>query len=305
MILYKCVITCLICIILGYLGENSRRTGRSFLSEFPIVTYKLEIGFSVLPLSIIFVGMISFNNFCLKYVEVSFYNVARCLSLVFNAFFTYTLLGKRTSLQTCLTLVIIILGFFIGIEGEINLSTIGTLCGVISSVFVSLNSVYTSKVLPYVFNDKSLLLYYNNVNASLLFLPFIMYYELETLIREQTKLLSVYFWLILGTTGVMGFAIGLVTVMQVKATSPLTHNISGTAKAAVQSLLAFYIWGNVATTKGIVGILLVILGSGMYTYVQMNAKEKPSSEAPVVVKEVAKEDRIDSSLSPLLTARSE
>ena len=35
-------------------------------------------------------------------------------------------------------------------------------------------------------------------------------------------------------TGVMGFAIGLVTVMQVKATSPLTHNISGTAKAAVQ-----------------------------------------------------------------------
>jgi hypothetical protein len=34
--------------------------------------------------------------------------------------------------------------------------------------------------------------------------------------------------------GFMGFAIGLVTVMQVKATSPLTHNISGTAKAAVQ-----------------------------------------------------------------------
>jgi hypothetical protein len=37
-------------------------------------------------------------------------------------------------------------------------------------------------------------------------------------------------------SGVMGFAIGLVTVMQVKATSPLTHNISGTAKAAFQVL---------------------------------------------------------------------
>lgn len=35
-------------------------------------------------------------------------------------------------------------------------------------------------------------------------------------------------------TGIMGFSIGLVTVMQVKATSPLTHNISGTAKAAAQ-----------------------------------------------------------------------
>ena len=72
-------------------------------------------------------------------------------------------------------------------------------------------------------------------------------------------------------TGIMGFAIGLVTVMQVKATSPLTHNISGTAKAAVQSLLAFYIWGNEATLQGVAGIFLVIFGSGLYTWVQMNA----------------------------------
>lgn len=70
-------------------------------------------------------------------------------------------------------------------------------------------------------------------------------------------------------SGLMGFAIGLVTVMQVKATSPLTHNISGTAKASVQSLMAFYIWGNAATFQGIMGILLVIFGSGAYTWVQM------------------------------------
>jgi hypothetical protein len=38
-----------------------------------------------------------------------------------------------------------------------------------------------------------------------------------------------------------------------------------------QSLLAFYIWGNAATVKGIAGILLVIFGSGLYTWVQMYA----------------------------------
>jgi GDP-fucose transporter C1 len=94
-------------------------------------------------------------------------------------------------------------------------------------------------------------------------------------------------------SGFMGFAIGLVTVLQVKATSPLTHNISGTAKAAVQvmllsfslfnfflifflaftcvfkSLLAFYIWGNKATVQGIIGLLLVVFGSGVYTWVSM------------------------------------
>ncbi len=48
------------------------------------------------------------------------------------------------------------------------------------------------------------------------------------------RLVSPFFWFCMTVTGVMGFGIGLVTVMQVKATSPLTHNISGTAKAAVQ-----------------------------------------------------------------------
>jgi multisubunit Na+/H+ antiporter MnhG subunit len=35
--------------------------------------------------------------------------------------------------------------------------------------------------------------------------------------------------------------------------------------------MAFYIWGNEATMQGILGILLVIFGSGLYTWVQMMA----------------------------------
>ncbi len=217
--------------------------------------------------------------------------MARCLSLVFNIIFTYLLLGKSTSVLTCSTLLVVIVGFIAGINGEIDFSLIGTAAGVLSSVFVSLNSIFTSKMLPKVDNDKSQLLYYNNLNASVLFLPLIVLFEyqvrwmlrlndcvpliyiilLQVLLDNSAKLFSGFFWLAMSITGVMGFAIGLVTVMQVKATSPLTHNISGTAKAAVQSLMAFYIWGNEATFQGVAGILLVIFGSGLYTWVQMNS----------------------------------
>ena len=38
----------------------------------------------VLPLSIVFVAMISFNNLCLKYVGVAFYYIGRSLTTVFN-----------------------------------------------------------------------------------------------------------------------------------------------------------------------------------------------------------------------------
>ena len=75
-----------------------------------------------------------------------------------------------------------------GIEGEINFSLIGTLSGVLSSVFVSLNSIYTSKVLPKVDNDKSLLLYYNNFNASVLFIPLIFLFESEVSVGEEIGL---------------------------------------------------------------------------------------------------------------------
>lgn len=41
--------------------------------------------------------MITFNSLCLTLVEVSFYNVARSLSLLFNAAFSYLLLGSVIS----------------------------------------------------------------------------------------------------------------------------------------------------------------------------------------------------------------
>lgn len=38
----------------------------------------------VLPLSVVFVGMVVFNNLTLKYLGVAFYNVGRSLTTVFN-----------------------------------------------------------------------------------------------------------------------------------------------------------------------------------------------------------------------------
>lgn len=54
-------------------------------------------------------------------------------------------------------------------------------------------------------------------------------------------------------SGILGFMMGIVSVMQIRATSPLTHNISGTAKAGAQSAMAFYIWGNTATYMACAG----------------------------------------------------
>jgi solute carrier family 35 (GDP-fucose transporter), member C1 len=280
---YQCVITCIICTVLGNVGEQARRNGtKSMFTEFRVSKYDWKVGMSVLPLSFVFVGMITFNNLCLQYVQVSFYNVARCLTMVFNVFFQFIFLQKWTNVSTLLTLLVIIVGFVLGIDGEVDFNLLGTISGVMSSVFVSLNAIFNAKVLPKVDNDNNALLYYNNLNACVLFLPLIAVFEVETLMNNLDKLTSLFFWSTMTVTGAFGYAIGLVTVMQIKATDPLTHNISGTAKAAVQSIMAFYIWGNEATTKGVLGILTVLFGSFLYGYVQMRNSDKAQQKPPSI-----------------------
>jgi GDP-fucose transporter C1 len=91
----------------------------------------------------------------------------------------------------------------------------------------------------------------------------------STVLEYSYLLQSAYFWSMMLIAGVLGFLIGIVTVMQIQWTSPLTHNISGTAKACVQTILAYFIWQNDSTVKGNIGVALVILGSGIYAFVRM------------------------------------
>eukprot|EP00522_Entomoneis_paludosa_P016474 CAMPEP_0172449240 /NCGR_PEP_ID=MMETSP1065-20121228/7996_1 /TAXON_ID=265537 /ORGANISM="Amphiprora paludosa, Strain CCMP125" /LENGTH=199 /DNA_ID=CAMNT_0013200867 /DNA_START=105 /DNA_END=704 /DNA_ORIENTATION=+ len=173
-------------------------------------------------------------------------------------------------------LAVVICGFLMGTNGEVNFSMKGTMAGILSSLFVSLNSIFTKKVLPAVDDDHWRLTFYNNVNASIMFIPLMIAFEAEPLMASWAsgQLFSAPFWAAMMVAGFFGFSIGIVTVLQIKATSPLTHNISGTAKAAVQSMLAFYIWKNPATFMGVMGIFTVLGGSLLYTLVKMNENKK-------------------------------
>lgn len=70
------------------------------------------------PLTILFASMIATNNFCLKYVTVAFYYVGRSLTTIFNVLFTYLILGERTSKNCIFFCVVIIFGFYLGVDQE-------------------------------------------------------------------------------------------------------------------------------------------------------------------------------------------
>merc|ERR1712194_229409 len=107
------------------------------------------------------------------------------------------------------------------------------------------------------------------------------YFEKDVILAAiNDQLVSPTFWSVMSVAGFFGFSIGIVTVLQIKATSPLSHNISGTAKAAVQSLMAFYLWGNGWTVVGVAGIVTVLGGSLLYTIVRMRENTKTATPQP-------------------------
>lgn len=174
-------------------------------------------------------------------------------------------------------------GFWLGVDQEGlagSLSWTGVFFGVLASAFVSLNAIYTKKVMPAVDGNIWKLSFYNNVNASLLFLPLIIISGEVGRILSFSRLHDSGFWGMMTLGGAFGFAIGYVTGLQIKFTSPLTHNVSGTAKACAQTVIAVVYNASIKSPLWWVSNAMVLCGSSAYTWVKGVEMKRSPHKAP-------------------------
>lgn len=106
------------------------------------------------------------------------------------------------------------------------------------------------------------------MNASILFIPMIISQERQIIKDHWNSFYSMVFWGVMTLAGIFGFLIGIVTIAQISLTSPLTHNIAGTAKAAVQTVFAVLFLGDKMTWRSAFGTVLVLVGSFMYSFIR-------------------------------------
>ncbi|NP_001008590.1 GDP-fucose transporter 1 [Danio rerio] len=271
---FQCVVSVGLCLLMSFLSSLCPGS-----VDFPSLKFDLRVSREILPLTIVFISMITFNNLCLKYVGVAFYTVGRSLSTVFNVILSYVVLKQTTSLYAVLCCGVILGGFWLGVDQEAvagSLSWAGVVFGVIASLCVSLNAIFTKKVLPVVDGNIWKLSYYNNLNAIVLFLPLLIILGEVKSVFEFSRLTDLHFWGMMTLGGVFGFAIGYVTGLQIKFTSPLTHNVSGTAKSCAQTVLAVVYWASEKSTLWWTSNLMVLGGSFAYTWVKgMEMKKAP------------------------------
>jgi GDP-fucose transporter C1 len=286
--------TQIVCAVIGCIILGNLRNKLQMFAFFPSFEYKIEIAKQVMPLTIVFTGMIVFNNLCLKFVEVSFYQVARSLTIVFNVLLSYFVLKQSTSRKSLFWVSVVIAGYLLGCDGEVNFSWVGVGFGVTASLFVAMYAIMVKRTLKFVQDDSWKLMIYSNINT-MFFLPIIVFLagEVSSVIESGHVLLTNTFWAVVIAAGCFGFLINIATFMQIQCTSPLTHNVSGTAKSGFQTILAFAIYGNPVTSFSIIGNALVLGGSLGYAYARMNAVKKPSDENIELEEKSLKSDALD------------
>ena len=232
-----------------------------------------KLAWRVLPLSATFVCMVTLSNLCLQYVEVSFYQVARSLTILFSIALSYVVLGVRTSVRAMLACAIVVVGFAIGARGELRLSLLGLLFGVASSAAVALYSILVKQKLALLGNDHWRLLAYNSALAVPFMLPLAATIEWRNAVHSPA-LLDRSFWSAMLVSALLGFLISVATFMQINYTSALTNNISGTMKAALQTILAVFCFGNELTPLNVVGLVMVLGGSALYSQVKRSEMQR-------------------------------
>ncbi|KAF7727734.1 hypothetical protein EC973_007193 [Apophysomyces ossiformis] len=252
------------------------RLGQRHLAFSIIPPYELDITVAkrVAPLTFVYIMMLALNNLCLNSVEVTFYQVARSLSINFTILFTYLILGKKTSFKALVACVIVFFGFAIGSYGEMHFSWAGIFYGIGSSAFVALYGIYVQKTLSAVDNNQWKLLHYNTTLAILFLFPLVLFSgELSNMFAESESIYDSKFWFLMTITGITGFGINIAMFLQVKYTSALTNTICGTAKACVQTVLAVFIFQNPISDLNGLGIILALFGSGYYGWVRYQERQ--------------------------------
>ncbi|KAI8972428.1 hypothetical protein BD414DRAFT_500278 [Trametes punicea] len=247
----------------------------------------MQVCKGLIPMVALNVIGLSFSNYTLKYVDASFYQVARGMVLPFTVGTSFFLLHARPSLRILLACTVVTLGFFVGVflDGT-KVSAVGVTFGVLSSMITALHSVVIKKSLDVVHGSALHLSWYTNLLSAIVLAPTVVLVgELPGVLKllfgpnenepEQMSTLTTF---IMGSiiTGSMGFLMSLASLMSIKVTSPITHMVSSAVRGVAAYLLSVWLFHDAVTTGRVSSIAIILLGSIWYTWIK-HVESQPAS----------------------------
>jgi len=265
--------------------------GAHFVGLFKVPP-KLDISMckGLAPMVFMNVLNLNLNNFTLKYVDASFYQVARGLVLPFTVVLSSLLLHTRPSVLIFLAVGVVTSGFLLGVvldlsPGGLTTTTpLGVTFGVLSSLTTALQAVVIKRSLDVVKGNAIDLAWYNNLLSSVVMIPCVV------IAGEMPDILEMFFGegkaletFLYGSavTGVFGFLICIAGFLSIKITSPITHMISSAVRGVFQSAVSVWIFHDIITTGRASSIALILSGSIWYTWTKHQEQQVQESRPDV------------------------
>ncbi|EJD05326.1 uncharacterized protein FOMMEDRAFT_103315 [Fomitiporia mediterranea MF3/22] len=222
---------------------------------------------------------LSFSNFTLKYVDASFYQVARGLVLPFTVATSAIFLSARPSRAILFACAIVTTGFFIGVFLDgVHVNAIGVFFGVASSAVTALHAVVIKRAIK-LLNDSALDLcwYTNLLSACVLSVVVILAGEapgVSKLVFGDSGVLRTFIWGSL-ITGLIGFLMGIASTLSIKITSPITHMVSSAVRGVAATFLGMWFFYDVVTSGRAASIAIILGGSIYYTWIKHVESQQP------------------------------
>ncbi|KYO03552.1 putative GDP-fructose:GMP antiporter [Plasmodium gaboni] len=229
------------------------------IKEYIISLYK---GIKELwPLIITFNFTLVFGNICLKYTNISFYQLARSMTLPFNFFFSYFFFKQiKFNLLMIISCIIVSIGFFIFSLDAVNTNYNSVLYGTIVSIIQAIHlNLIKEKLIIY--KDKMLMLYYNLIYSSIILFIYLFITRDILVLVNLDKRLTFYLFL----SCISSIFVTFSSFLCIHYTDNVVFNMFGNVKSTVQTFMSKYYNSENFNTHTMIGIILTTLGSCIYT----------------------------------------
>mmetsp|Transcript_29094 Transcript_29094/g.61128 ORF Transcript_29094/g.61128 Transcript_29094/m.61128 type:complete len:412 (-) Transcript_29094:286-1521(-) len=245
--------------VLGYMHATKYGSG-------PMPGHTTERVRALTPPVIAMVGALVSYRFSLLTVSVSLTHTIKTLGPLFTMFFSFLLLGERTTLVRAGSVLPVVCGVAITTVTEVEFAAIGLVASLVSTAAQAMQMVLVKRVLAIKELDisKSELFYKIALYSLLLLLPLFLVHDAWPLYRSGWRGAgAAAHWLLIN--GLVSFGNQFCTVSVLDAMeSPLSHALANVMKRAAIITLAMASTGRAVSALQLCGVALSVFGTLAY-----------------------------------------